>query len=361
MGYFTKIHLKNYRNFINYQAEFSSTCNVFYGKNGSGKTNILEGISLFGQGKGIRKDNILNLIKINQKQFSNLGIFEENNNINEIKVFSEKINDQFKKKISLNNDSAKESIKHLYSLYSFVYFLPEMERLFLLSPSYRRNFIDNFIFSKNNKYHLTINKYKKLIYERSKLLNYQSYDEVWLKKIEEQISIIGIEIYQARNMQLEKLEEQLLSLNQKKKLPFDLSIKLIDNFYSNKLDNETYLNSLQSSRDVDKIIGGAKEGPHKSDFSFFVKNNYPASQLSTGQQKTIILLLILAQCHYLVNECNLSPILLMDEICSHLDENNREILMQLTQDFEIQIFMTGTDKNLFSFLSTNTTFCNINN
>ena len=66
-------------------------------------------------------------------------------------------------------------------------------------------------------------------------------------------------------------------------------------------------------------------------------------------------------CNYLVNECNLNPIILMDEICSHLDENNRSVLLKLSQEFDLQIFMTGTEKHLFSFLSTNTNYYNITN
>ena len=94
---------------------------------------------------------------------------------------------------------------------------------------------------------------------------------------------------------------------------------------------------------------------------FLVDDNFSVSQLSTGQQKTIILLLFLAQSNYLVNECNLSPILLMDEVCSHLDDINRKLLLKITQQFNLQIFMTGTDKNLFSFLSTKTKYYNISN
>ena len=92
----------------------------------------------------------------------------------------------------------------------------------------------------------------------------------------------------------------------------------------------------------------------------YVKD-FSADQLSTGQQKTIVLLLILAQCNYLVNECHLNPIILMDEVCSHLDELNRSVLLKLSEDFDLQIFMTGTEKNLFSFLSTNVNYYNITN
>ena len=117
--------------------------------------------------------------------------------------------------------------------------------------------------------------------------------------------------------------------------------------------------SLKKNRDIDKIIGSTKIGPHKSDFIFYVDNNYLASQLSTGQQKTLVLLLYFSQCNYLVNICKKRPILLLDEINSHLDEVNTKLLLQIVSQFDIQVFMTGTKKDLFSFLSTNTVFYNI--
>ena len=83
--------------------------------------------------------------------------------------------------------------------------------------------------------------------------------------------------------------------------------------------------------------------------------------LSTGQQKTVVLMILLAQCNYLVNCKHINPILLLDEIGSHLDSNNRQILLDMINRFEIQFFLTGTDKDLFSFVSTKAKFYNITN
>ena len=360
MGYFKEIKLINFRNFRNYQIEFSKNCNVFFGDNGSGKTNLLESISLFGKGRGIRKDSIKNFIKKGENEFSNFSFFEDKKKLYEVKVNSEYTNNKYIKKISLNNDCAKDAIDYLYSFYSFLIFLPETERLLVSPPSFRRNFIDSFIFSKDYNYNKLINKYKRNIVERVKVLNLQNYDEVWLNKLEENISELGLKIYKSRKVQVEAIHNHISLLNNHERLPFKLTIKLNDEFNFNNLDIENYCKALKHSRHIDKITGGAKKGPHKSEYIFLVEENFMASQLSTGQQKTIILLLFLAQSNYLVKECNLNPILLMDEICSHLDDINRRLLLNIIQDFNLQIFMTGTEKNLFSFLSTNTNFCNIN-
>ena len=71
--------------------------------------------------------------------------------------------------------------------------------------------------------------------------------------------------------------------------------------------------------------------------------------------------MLLAQCDILISKKNIKPILLLDEICSHLDSNNRKILLDMINKFDIQFFLTGTEKTLFSFISTNTDFYNITN
>ena len=116
---------------------------------------------------------------------------------------------------------------------------------------------------------------------------------------------------------------------------------------------------LQNSRLYDKQYGGTKIGPHKSDIISIINNDFEASLLSTGQQKAVVLMILLAQCNFLVNKKNIHPILLFDEIGSHLDKQNRQILLDMINRFDIQFFLTGTEKNLFSFVSTNAQFYNI--
>ena len=117
--------------------------------------------------------------------------------------------------------------------------------------------------------------------------------------------------------------------------------------------------NLKESRSNDKLYGGTKICPHKSDILATINNDFDATLLSTGQQKTVVIMILLAQCNYLVKQENLKPVILLDEIGSHLDINNRELLLDMINRFDIQFFLTGTDKNLFSFVSTKAEFYNI--
>ncbi len=353
------IKFNNFRNFSNYELSFDKKINIFYGKNGCGKTNILEGISLIAKGRGLRNSNISNLIKINENTFMIKSSLEIQNSNFDIKIFAENKNDKFKKIIKLNDDFSKESLNFLNQSISYLIFIPEMERLFQASPSFRRNFIDRLIFSSRNDYNTLVNRYKKFLLERIKLLQNNYIDEDWLNQIERKICTLGLEIYESRSSQLNLINNNIKILNSSHKFEINVDLKIEDEFFKNDINFEKYLSNLFDSRSYDKHHGGTKIGPHRSDIIAIINNEYEASLLSTGQQKTVVLMMLLSQCYYLVNSKKINPILLLDEIGSHLDNYNRQILLDMINNFNIQFFLTGTDKNFFSFISTNAHFYNI--
>ena len=359
MAKINKIKFNNFRNFTDYKISFDKKLNIFFGKNGSGKTNILEGISLISKGRGIRNSNISNLINKKQNNFlikSDLNI--DNNNF-DIEIYTEKKNDKLKKIIKINDDLSKDSLDFLNQSISYIIFLPEMERLFQTSPSQRRNFLDRLIFSSRNDYNKLINKYKKFLLERIKILQGNIIDDDWLNNVETEICNLGIEIYKERLAQVGSINSNFISLKTDHKFKFNVELKIKDDFLKNQISFEEYLSNLQKSRIFDKKYGGTKIGPHKSDLIAIIDDDFEASLLSTGQQKTIVLMILLSQCNFLVNHKNINPILLFDEIGSHLDLYNRQILLDMINKFKIQFFLTGTDKNLFSFVSTKGQFYNI--
>ena len=359
MGYFNSIDLINFRNFKDYSISFSKNCNILYGKNGSGKTNILEGISLLSKGRGLRKDKFANIIRKNCDKFIIKSDFKSDEIVYNLIAETENINNRIKKKLTVNNDKSPDSLELIYDKTPFLYFLPETERLFQSSPSIRRNLIDQFIYTSQNKYNKLVNRYNKFIQERSKVLINNNHDQSWLMQLEKNISSDALQIYSLRESQLSILINNLNIYLRDFDLPFKIDTTLIDKFYTSNLKNEDYEEILKKNRKIDALVGGCAIGPHKSDYMFYLNDNSFVSQLSTGQQKTIILLMYLSQCKYLSEVKFKQPILLLDEVCSHLDDINRNVLFTLIETFKLQIFMTGTSENLFSFLSTNANFCNI--
>jgi DNA replication and repair protein RecF len=359
LGYLNSIDLINFRNFENYSISFSKNCNIFYGKNGSGKTNILEGISLLSKGRGLRKDKYSNIIKKNCEKFIIKSDFKSEEIIYNLIVETENINTRVKKTLTVNHDKSSDILELIYDKIPFLYFLPETERLFQSSPSTRRSFVDQFIYTAQNQYNKLVNRYNKLIQERSKILMNNNNDESWLYQLEKSITIDALQIYSLRENQIKVLIHNLNIYLKDFDLPFKIDAKLIDKFYTSNFNKENYKQILKNNRQIDALVGGCAIGPHKSDYMFSANHDTFVSQLSTGQQKTIILLMYLSQCKYLCEVKFKQPILLLDEVCSHLDDVNRKVLLTLIETFKLQIFMTGTSENLFSFLSTNANFCNI--
>ena len=288
---------------------FQDKCNILFGNNGAGKTNILEGISLLSKGRGIRNSSYSNLVKNDQVNFNIKSSININNAEYDIDIFTETRENKLRKNIKINNDSSKEAVHLLNSSLSFLIFIPEMERLFLSSPNSRRSFIDRLIYSKNNSYNTLINKYQKYLTERSKILQHDTYDNDWINEIENEISTLGIKIYEQRKEQLNILNKYMNALNIDNEYPFSIKLNIKDNFYDLNCDIFKYSSNLKESRELDKIFGGAKFGPHKSDIIASINNEFNASQLSTGQQKTVVLMILLAQCNYLINDQQKKPII----------------------------------------------------
>jgi len=106
---------------------------------------------------------------------------------------------------------------------------------------------------------------------------------------------------------------------------------------------------LRESRARDAIVGGAAMGPHKSDLDMrYAAKNMPADQCSTGEQKALLIGIILAHAALIKAERGAPPILLLDEVAAHLDEARRGALYDLLEDLGAQVWLTGTDENLFT-------------
>ena len=367
MNFFKQIQLENYRNFNNYFINFNKSCNIIFGDNGSGKTNILESISLFERGRGFRKEKINNLInnKSQNKKFKINSKYINNNNEIDLEITNDVFENKFKKKLTINGSDSYESIKHFENYFSIICFLPEMERLFLSAPSVRRNFFDKLIYGADRTYLTTLNKYQKKILERYKILKQNVYDHNWIEQVEIEIVNLGLNIFQKRTQHLNILNSILSLLKQPGEKFYQIELQTFNNsildFSSfNEESRSLYLLELEKSRDIDSIVGGCKIGPHKTDIiGINHSNKLNLNQFSTGQQKTIVLLIIIAQCKYLLETLKRKPIILFDEVCSHLDKDNRSLLLDLINSLSVQTIMTGTEKDFFSFLSTKASYCNI--
>ena len=339
-----EIILDNFRNYNYLKQKFSNYANIIYGENGTGKTNLIEAISLINKGRGIRSCNLDDLINQNNSHKDEFNIFCKLNNHLEF----ENIGTNYKKNNKRIFQANNKILTPKQNIINFIYFTPQIDGIFLQSKQTRRQFFDQII-NNIDPYHTTrINKYDKLIRERINILESCNNDN-WLNVIEQQIAENAIAITSSRieainclNYIIKNLDSSFLKSN------IIINGVIEANFKDNTAINieNNYLQNLKKNRDLDKITKKTNFGIHRSNFSA-VYQNIDAKNCSTGQQKSILISILLSQIYLYLQLNKSTPILLLDEIISHLDQNNCINLFEQLAKFELQYFITATNKEGF--------------
>ena len=362
------IHLENFRSYkkINLKIENNKFI-VLTGKNGTGKTNLLEAISFLSPGKGFkncRLDEVINT-NTNLNQCSIFFVIENGNEKNEIGISfaneSTGNRTQGRKIIYLNGKKLKKK-SDLPTLVSLIWLIPEMDIFFRTNSLFRRKFVDRCIFNLKPEYLDYLRIYEKNLKERNKILKDLSEKnffyiegkniekDLWLKKIEEILVNEGLKIFQERI----KFSNDFNALSNNSmnfpKTQIFLTGKIEKFLVSQDIDSvkKIYLQKLHKSRKIDSIKGSISYGPNKSDLKvIFLKKRLLAEKCSTGEQKIILISLIVQFCKLMNNKKNF-PILLLDEIVAHLDNKIRSSLFEELKTLKNQVWMSGTGISLFS-------------
>ncbi len=345
----SKIILNNFRNYKSRNFQFNPNITIIFGENGVGKTNILEAISLFKKGRGIRSINLDEMVLSDVKE-SKFTIYSELNNHNEIANCATSFDKLTSKRIFQVNGNKVGSIKNFPAI---IWLNPKMDSIFTDSKSIRRNFLDKIVSDIDQNHSLRINSYDKCLRERMILLT-QKKDQRWLEVLERKIAELGVAIAIARNEAIEYLNKSIL-LNEsnfiKTQIKIIGEIEELAKFKKSLEVEEFFAEKLQQNRRIDLESGRNLFGIHRSDFNAILENkNLTANFCSTGEQKSILIAITIARVR--INSFLSLPraILLLDEIASHLDNKKRSELFMELQILNVQSFLTGTDRNIFSNL-----------
>ena len=358
MTYIKDLILTNYRVYENVKFSFKPNINIIYGKNGIGKTNILEALSFLTAGKGMLGANIGDVLRITEQPVINYNwtIFaniEDNNIADTIAIYSENDNNTLKKKIKINGNIVR-SQEELNKILNVLWLTPDMQTLFIDEKANRRKFLDRIVYIVDNNHSSRINKYEFLVKERMKVLqDSKKFDEHWLTVLEEKIAETGISIAVARNQVIRHLNRILVNYD----FNFPKFIITIDGKFENLLlDNITAMQAeeefrkiLRDNRQQDNETKRTIEGVHKSDLRLFYQTkNMDAQFCSTGEQKLFLISFTILKA-LLCKELNKpQPIILLDEVFSYLDKNKKLELFNELLKLNVQSFITGTDISIFS-------------
>ena len=367
MSYLTKLSLQNYRCYEHASLEnLQSGLIVLCGANGAGKTNILEAISLLTPGRGLRGAKALDIQKSDSPTSWGISAKVETatDNSKSVEVtLGTGLNPENDRRMSRINGALAKSQMALADYLACLWLTPQMDRLFLEGSSGRRRFLDRMIFAFDPSHSGRVTRYENALRQRAKLLSEDGWEESWVNSLEKQMAETGVAITAARMDFLDKLkasfspDQDIDHYFPKANMQLTGALEdLLENYPALEAENK-FVELLIQSRPYDAVAGGAKNGAHKTDLDVtYAAKNMPAAQCSTGEQKALLVSIILAHGRLMNAERGAPPVLLLDEIAAHLDEDRREALFSQLTAMGGQVWMTGTDPVLFESIKNQAQF-----
>lgn len=351
-NYISQISLLNYRNFSGLKICPKPLVNVLYGGNGLGKTNLIEAISLFAPGRGLRNAKPEYLLSNFDSKLIDLGWSVKVNVTNNANRDTELItyyNAASKKRVISVNGKKLAKQAEISDFLKFVWLTPDYDNIFNDSAQIRRKFLDRIVNNFFPDHNQNLHKYDYYLRERLNILRQHYESEAWLKQVENSIAELSVAIIYSRLTVISYLNEALANLDKSyPQIKLDLEGGFKD-FFLSKEEKEREIEIAKffaNNRSTDRNLNQTSAGVHKLDFTAcYLPNNLSAKFCSTGEQKTIIFAIILAYIYALNKICNFPPIILLDEVVSHLDQDNIKKIFNEIVNLNAQIFVTTTNKN----------------
>jgi len=323
------INLKNFRCHKDITVELNPNVTIITGKNGSGKTSILEAIYIIYRGKSF-KGSFKDIINNKSSWWS----IKANIDDDEISSSFKTLNNIKEKKFVINNN--KHTNLPIKNKKPVVLFEPEDMRIINGSPTRRRDYIDKLIAQFDSSYQTVINRYNKALKQRNFLLKKPKTTDKDLFIWNTSLSDYGSYIVKKRIEILELINQSITDIYNKISESSDqVNIK-----YSEELQNSTkekIFNQLEKDYSKDALIGTTTTGPHRHDISFYLNNKEAKITASRGEIRTIILAMKFFEIQRIESETNKKPIILLDDVYSELDEKRQNKLNSFTNKNQVVI------------------------
>ena len=357
----TRLTLTNFRNYPGLRLDVSSRLIALSGPNGAGKTNLLEAISLLSPGRGLRGSNFDELANLESADSWAIAA-EVKTRHHDVKlgtgwsVAAGEADGAATGRLILIDGHVQKSSGSLGEHMRMLWLTPAMDRLFAGPAGDRRRFLDRLVATFDPQHSSRVAVFEKVMRERNMLLQDARADTVWMGSLEAHMAEAAVAIAAARHAAIESLQKHIHETRAESAFPWGLiSIEgeiegLVATMPAVRAEDE-YRRLLADSRVLDRSAGRTLRGTHRSDFIVVHgPKSMPAGQCSTGEQKALLIGLILAQARAVKAVANVAPVLLLDEVAAHLDRQRREGLFAALEALGSQAWMTGTDGHLFEGL-----------
>ena len=333
------IILRNFKNFTESEFEFTPKINAFVGRNGVGKTNVLDAVHYLALTKSYLNYSDAQNIHFGEDFFSLEGVFAKNET--EEVIFCGVQKD--KAKVFKRNAKTYERISDHIGLFPVVMISPYDLDLIKEGSEVRRKFIDNIISQSNKDYLQNLMRYNRVLVQRNSLLKYffqnNTFDKVSLEIYDDELVSLGNYIYEERN----KFIKEFVPIFREYYQVLSQGNETVNITYESQLTYTDFNQLLSENLAKDRSAQYSTQGIHKDDLNLSIMN-YPVKKFgSQGQQKSYLIALKLAQLDLISKNLDIMPLLLLDDIFDKLDETRVEQLVQLVNEERFgQIFISDT-------------------
>ena len=350
-----RLTLTNFRNYHAASLKTDVRTVVLVGANGAGKTNLIEAVSFFAPGRGLRRATLDEVAfsegdgswAVSAEIEGALGLATLGTGIERPAEDSATT----VRKCRIDREpvgSAAAFANHL----RVIWLTPAMDTLFTGAPSERRRFLDRFALAVDAEHGSRVNALERSLRSRNRLLEDARPDAHWLDAVEHETAELAVAVASQRVETMRRLETVLASRKGSAFPPAEIALdgwmeQLIPNHPAAEIE-ERYRAVLRDNRPRDAAAGRTLDGPHLTDLKvIYAAKGTPAADASTGEQKALLIGLILAHARLIAEMSRFAPILLLDEVVAHLDPSRRAALHRELEQLGTQVFMTGADPALF--------------
>lgn len=320
---------------------------AIYGPNGGGKTNVLEAISLLSPGRGLRSARTAEIARhpdnLGWKIRAELTLAKEKHQIETV------FEGDSTRRVFI--DSKPVAQTGLAQLIPIIWLTPPMDRLWQEGSEGRRRFLDRLTLSLNPAHGECALAYGRAMRERNRLLKDAISDESWYNAVEAQMAKSGAELASNRLAAIARIMRE--QEDSAKQTAFPTAVLSISNKHSGEpiVEREALARELHNNRRRDLAAGRSLVGPHRDDLgAVYQTKAMPANMCSTGEQKALLISIILASARALSKDFSTPPLVLLDEVAAHLDEVRRAALYDEICALGAQAWMTATEAHLFDAL-----------